>query len=33
MGNISSKKRKERPSIIRSEIPENEYSNNTVMHD
>ncbi|KAI7857281.1 serine/threonine-protein phosphatase PP-Z1 [Circinella umbellata] len=29
MGNINSKKRKERPSIIRTELPDNEYSNAT----
>ncbi|KAG2224613.1 hypothetical protein INT45_003753 [Circinella minor] len=29
MGNTPSKKRKERPSIIRAEVPDNEYSNST----
>ena len=29
MGNTPSKKRKERPSIIRADVPDNEYSNST----
>lgn len=29
MGNVPSKKRKERPSVIRADVPDNEYSNST----